>query len=250
MPVANGFGDRQDRLLSDQRLTQDARKEAGSGFVGSPRTDADGGQPDPDAVEESATGVIGEQKLSDCLLGAVAGERRFVEVLWNGIGQWSAVDSNRGSEDETRLVTAEGARRPDGLEQAPSAVEIDPVTLLEFGLSLTRHDRREMEDHIRMTLHQPVGLARRREICGDQLDPTSVACRLLREDDVGQRQPFDGATGKVAASDQPGSKLTTDHAGRAQDQDVHNTSLPQARSPDPRLPTVAQPLEATTAATA
>src|SRR5215207_10527354 len=151
MPVANGFGDRQDRLLSDQRLPQDARKEAGSGFVRSPRTDADGGQPDADAVKESATGVIGKQKLSDRLLGAVAGERRFVEVLRNGIRKRGAVDSNRGSEDQTRLVTSGGVRRPDGLEQGPSAVEVDPVTLLEFGLSLTRHDRREMEDHIRMT---------------------------------------------------------------------------------------------------
>src|SRR5215213_4322751 len=82
-----------------------------------------------------------------------------------------------------------------------------------------------MEDHIGLTLHQPLGLARRRETRCHQLDPTNVACRLLRAYDVGQRQPLDGGTCKVSISDQPGSQLTTDHAGRAQDQDVHNTSL-------------------------
>jgi hypothetical protein len=76
-------------------------------------------------------------EAADRLLSAVAGERRLLEVLRNGIRKRRAVDSNRGSEDQTRVVTVGGVRRPNGFEQCPGAVEVYLVTLLEVRLSLT-----------------------------------------------------------------------------------------------------------------
>ena len=60
-------------------------KKPEAALFGLPRTDANGGQPDPDAVNETASGVVGQQELPDRLLGAVAGERRDLEILGNGI---------------------------------------------------------------------------------------------------------------------------------------------------------------------
>jgi hypothetical protein len=76
----------QHRFLADQRLAQDAGEEAGRGLVRFPRADADGGQPDSDAVEEAASGVIGQQELPDRLLDAVAAERHLLVILGTGLG--------------------------------------------------------------------------------------------------------------------------------------------------------------------
>ena len=88
-----------------------------------------------------------------------------------------------------------------------------------------------MEDQIGPSLHQTLGLACRSQVRGDQLDLTDGACRLLRKNYVGQRQSFDSTASDVPVRDQPGSQLTTDHAGRAQDQDVHRYSLSHRRAP-------------------
>jgi hypothetical protein len=98
-----------------------------------------------------------------------------------------------------------------------------------------------MEDQIGPSLHQTLGLAWRSEVRGDQLDLTGGGCRLLRRNHVGQGQPFDSAASDVPVRDQPGSQLTTDHAGRAQDQDVHSYSLSHKRDRGghPRLQAVA-----------
>jgi hypothetical protein len=82
-----------------------------------------------------------------------------------------------------------------------------------------------MEDQIGSALHQTLGLARSGKVRGEQLDLTGSGCRLLRRNHVRQSQPFDGVASDVPVLDQPVSQLTTYHAGRAQDQDVHEDPL-------------------------
>jgi hypothetical protein len=63
--VPDRLWDRQHRLLPDQGFAQDAGEEAGRGFVRPAGADADRGQPEPDAVEEPAPGVVGQQEFAD-----------------------------------------------------------------------------------------------------------------------------------------------------------------------------------------
>ena len=74
--VPHVLGDRQHRLLAVQRLADDAGEEARRRLVGLAGPHADRRQPDADAVEEAAPGVVGKQQFADRLLRAVAGERR------------------------------------------------------------------------------------------------------------------------------------------------------------------------------
>jgi hypothetical protein len=53
---------------------------------------------------------------------------------------------------------------------------------------------------------------------------TGGACRLLRRNHVGQGQPLDGTASNVPVCDQPGGQPSADHAGCAQDKDVHEYS--------------------------
>ena len=214
------LGNRQDRLLPDQRLAQDAREEPGRGLVRSPRTDADGGQPDPDAVDEAAPGVVGQQQLPDRLLGAVAGERRVLEVLGDGVGQRRAVDRDRGREDQPGVVAAGACATRMASSSARVPSRLTRVALLEVRLGLTGHHGCEVEDQIGLARHQTLGLARRRQVGDDRLDLSSGAGRRLRRNHIGQGHPFDGAATDVPVRHQPGGQLAADHPGRTQDQDV------------------------------
>jgi hypothetical protein len=86
-----------------------------------------------------------------------------------------------------------------------------------------------MEDQIGPSLHQTLHLAWRSQVRSDQLDLTDSACRLLRRNHIRQGQSFHSAASDVPVRDQPGSQLSPDHAGRAQDQDVHRYSPSRRR---------------------
>jgi hypothetical protein len=60
------------------------------------------------------------------------------------------------------------------------------------------------------------------------------------ENQVGQVNRSTARASDVPVRDQPGSQFTTDHAGRAQDQDVHNTPFPQGMLSRPQL--ISRPL--------
>ena len=141
-----------------------------------------------------------------------------------GFGKRRAVDRDGGREHQPRAVAVGGMRRPDGFEQRPGAVEVDPIALLEVRLGLAGHHGRQMEDQIGPTRHQTLGLPRCSQVGGHQLDLTGGACGLLRRNHIGQGQSLDGTAPDVPVRDQPGSQLATDHAGRAEYQDVHKNS--------------------------
>ena len=88
MSMAHVERNRQDDILPVQRLANDAREKAGGGLVGFARPDADGRKADPDAVEEAAPRIVGQQQLADGLLRAIAREGRQKELVADGLREW------------------------------------------------------------------------------------------------------------------------------------------------------------------
>ena len=171
MPVADVLGYRQHRFLAGERLAQDVGEESGRRLVGQAGADADGRQPDADAVHETAARIVGQQQFADRLLGAVAEQRRVEELVADGVGKRRAEHRDRRGEHHARLVAA--ADQPDGVEQHPRAVEIDAIALVEIELGLAGDDGREMEDHIGAVGDQLFRKSRHREIAGDGVDRKS-----------------------------------------------------------------------------
>src|SRR3954449_4063894 len=200
--------------LPGERLADDAREEARGRLVGLARPHADRRQPDADAVEEAAPRVIGEQELTDRLLGAVARQRRCEELVADRLREGRAEDRDRRGEDEPRPVAV--ADVADGVEELARAVEIDAVALVEVGLGLARHDRREMEDDVRPLGDELLGLAGLGEVRRDGADLERRVRRRLRLDDVVQRRLGDLAPAEPAVLRQPVRELAPDHAGGAE----------------------------------
>ena len=161
--MAHALRHGQHGLLPGQRLADDAREEARRRAVRFPRPHADRRQPDADAVEEAAAAVVGEEELVDRLLRAIARERRAEEFVPDRFGKRRAEDGDRGGEHHARLIAAaDGAYR---LEEAPRAVEVDAVALVEIGLGLPGDHRGEVHDHVRLPVlndKDSVGIAAQR----------------------------------------------------------------------------------------
>lgn len=148
VPVANAFRHRQNRFLTNQRLAQDIGEEAGSSRIRLAGTNADGRQANADAVEETATAIVGEQQLADRFLRAIAGQRRGVELIRDRIGERRTEDGDRRGEDHSRLVTVLAVGNADGVEEITRAIEIDAVALVEIKFGFTGYDGSKMKDHI------------------------------------------------------------------------------------------------------
>src|SRR5215211_6265602 len=162
MGMTNIHRDRQDRLLTVQRFADDAREKARSRLIGLPRPYANGGQPDPYAIEKSAPRVIGQKQLTHRLLRAIARKRRQKEFIPDRLRERSAENGDGGREDKSWLVSIpDGA---DGIEQKPGTVEIDPVALVEIGLGLAGNDGGKVEDDIGTTCNELLRLSRNGEI--------------------------------------------------------------------------------------
>ena len=140
-----------------------SRRSPDAALFGRARPDADGGQPDADAVDEAAPGVVGQQQLADRLLGAVAGERQRRRSP-PGSGSGSGAPKTAIEEANTSRGRYPSAARADRLQQRAGAVEVDPVALVEVGLGLAGDHRGEVEDHVRPAVHQPLGRAGRGEV--------------------------------------------------------------------------------------
>src|ERR1700733_3106983 len=223
MPVPDIFRYRQHGFLSGERLAQDAGEETGRRLVRKARPDADGRQANADPVHEAAARIIGEQKLADGLLGAVAQEWRIEELAADGVRERRAKHSDRRGEDHARLVAA--ADQPDRIEQHPRAVEVDAVALVEIELGFTRDDRREMENHVGAAGDQFFGDARQCEIAGHGLDRKSSLLRLLWRHHVVARHPRDVACAEPAIPEQPLDQFAPDHTGGAENQNMQNVLL-------------------------
>ena len=72
-------------LFARQWLTNDCGEETGGGGVRQAWADGDGWQADADTIEEAASRVVGEQRLSDQFLSAIRGQRGQVEVVADDI---------------------------------------------------------------------------------------------------------------------------------------------------------------------
>ena len=228
-PVPHRLGHGEDRLLTDERLAQDAREEARRRLVGPPRPDADGGQPDADAVDEAAAGVVGEQELTDRLLRAVAGQRCGSEVLRRHVGQRSTEHRDRGGEDQPRSVPVDRVRGADRLEQCTGAVEVDPVAVVEVGLGLTGDDGGQVEDHVRPAGDDPLRRTGYGQVCRPAGRRSTPAGRCVRFHEVDQAEPADlGVVVQPSVAGQTGDELPADHPGRADHGDVHVLRAHQA----------------------
>jgi hypothetical protein len=126
---------------------------------------------------------------------------------------------DRGGEDHAGLIAA--ADRAHGVEEAPRAVEVDAVALVEIGLGLPRHDGGEVEDHVRPLGHELLSLPGLGEVRRHRADLEPRARRRLRLDHVVQGRPRDRPPAESAVPRQPLDELASDHAGRAEDEDVH-----------------------------
>ena len=174
--------------MAGERLADDARIEARGRLVGLAGPHADRGQAQPDAVDEPAAGVVGEQKLAHRLLRAVGGQRREMEFIADDVGERRAISGAGRGEDQTRpIAVADGA---DRLEEREHAVEIAAIALLEVELGLGGHDARGMKDDFRAPGDEARGDARCREVVDDDLGRAREG-RLRRRNHVGEGEPRD-----------------------------------------------------------
>ena len=144
------------------------------------------------------------------------------ELIADGFRERCAEHGDRGREHHARLVAA--ADQPDGIEQHPRAVEIDPVTLVEIEFRLARNDRRQVENHVGATRDQLFGGARDGKIGGDHIDRKSWLVRLGRRHDIVQGQAGDIACAEAPVTQQPLGQFAADHAGGTQNQNVQEPS--------------------------
>src|SRR3954471_4391111 len=113
------------------------------------------------------------------------------------------------------------ARGADGFEQVVKGHEIDAVAFLEIGLSFARDDRREMENHVRLTGHQPEAGILARNVERVRVDLAGKSRRMVRRHHIDQRELVDGLAVKASVADEAPGELASDHAGRAGDENVH-----------------------------
>ena len=137
----------------------------------------------------------------------------------NRFGKRRAEDGDRRGEDDARLVAV--ADLPDRLEQVARAVEVDAIALLEVGLGLAGDDRREVEDDVGPARDEALGDARRRQVRGFGRDREGRAVGLRRRNHVDQRDLVDGLAAERLVLDEPVGELDADHAGGADDENVH-----------------------------
>ncbi|EGE55474.1 hypothetical protein RHECNPAF_9300126 [Rhizobium etli CNPAF512] len=223
-PVPHVVADRQDRFLADQRFAQDVGEEARCRLVRCAGPHADGRQPDADAVENAAAGIVGEQQFGDRLLRAVARQRRGEEFVRNDLGERCAKDGDRGREDEARHIIAGETGLTDRIEQSARAVEIHGVTLVEIRFRLARYDGGEMEDQVRPAFDQPVGGAGPGEVDRQRRRDRPERFRHRRLKGVRQRQPGDGPAESQRLARDLLNQLAADHTGRAQNHNMHSGS--------------------------
>ncbi len=195
-------------------------KKPEAALFGQAGPDADGRQPNADAVHETAARIVGQQQLADRLLGSVAEQRGMEELVADRVRERRAEHRDRRGEHDPGLVAA--ANQPDRIEQHPRAVEIDPVALVEIELGLAGDDRREMEDHVGTIRDQLFGKTRHREIAGDDIDRKSRLGRGCRRHHVLQGHARDIAVAKPPVAQQPFDQFAADHAGRAQYQNMQD----------------------------
>ena len=114
------------------------------------------------------------------------------------------------------------AFQPDRLEEGARAVEIDAVAAFEIGFRLARHDGGEMDDDIGALGDQLCGGSRAPR---DRRPASSTLplkpCGTSRRDDIGERQRRDIRAADLPVLDKPIGQLAADHAGRADDEDMH-----------------------------
>src|SRR6266436_3974984 len=220
IPVPDVLRHRQHRFLAGKRFAQNVGEESGSRLVGKTGTDANGREPDADAVHKTAARIVGQQKFADRLLGAVAQQRRVKELVADRFRKRGAEHRDRRSEYDARLVAAAG--KPDRIEQHPRAVEVDPIALVEIELGLAGDDSRQMEDHIGPIRDQLFGDARNREIAGHRIDRKSRFVGLCGSNHVLQRHAADITLAETSVAQQPLGQFAADHAGRAENQNVQD----------------------------
>ncbi len=202
-------------------------EEARGRLVRLARPDHDARQPNADAVEKAAAGVIGEQELDRRLLRAVGRQRREVEFVADRRRKRRAEHRDRRGEDEPRSIAV--ADRADRLEQRARAVEIDPHALLEIEFGLAGDHAGKMEDHVgRPATAAAHGADRRYRRRGLRL------CRRNAPALAGRRRRSASACRSarplsVPSRDKPRRQLAADHAGGASDQNVHQ-GLPLSMS--------------------
>ena len=113
----------------------------------------------------------------------------------------------------------------DGVDQVARAVEIDAIALVELGFRLARHDRGEMEDHLRPVRDERRGRTGVRKIGGHDLDRDRCVGRLCRFDHVLQRHAGDLVLAETPVAQKPVGQFAADHAGRPEDQNVQDLLL-------------------------
>ncbi len=239
MPMADILAHRQDRLVTRQGFADDVGKEARGRLVRLARTHADRRQPDGQPIEYPAPAVVGQQQFADRLLRAVGGQRRGEELIADRLRKRRTEHRDRRGEHHPRpIAVADGA---DGIEQKTRAVEIDPIALVEIRFRLARHDRCQMEDHVRPRRHQPFGLTGRRQVALQRHHRTGRASRIRRHHHILQRHRRDLASPERPVRHQPVGQLRADHSGRADDENMHGVLLDHVgvwRPPTPSRPSL------------
>jgi hypothetical protein len=145
-----------------------------------------------------------------------------VELVGDGVREGCAEHGDGGGEHHAGPVAV--ADGPDGLEQGAGAVQVDAVALVEIGLGLARDDGGEVEDDVRPLRDEPLRLARPRQVGRPNLDRERRSGRGLRGDHVGERRAGDGAVAEGAVPRQALHELAADHAGGAENENVHGAS--------------------------
>ena len=113
----------------------------------------------------------------------------------------------------------------DGLEQLPGAVAIDAVAEIEILFRFTRHNRRQMEDHIGMACHQLFGFAGQRVIRGDRGAGERAIGGCGGFHHIMQSGFADGLAVDLAMLGQTFGQLAANHACRADNKNVHCLEL-------------------------
>src|ERR1700722_19748023 len=233
VPMPDVLTDRQDRLLAGERLADDAREKSGSCFVWQARADADGGQAQANAVEESLPRIVCEQKLTDRLLGSVAGQGSGEKLVTDLVGKGRAIDRDRGGEDQARLVGAAGQSllAPDRLEYRVGSTEVDGVAFVEIGLRFARDHRSQQENDV-----GPRHDKLRRDVGGGDVEGVEGhregrVRRWLRRDDIDEMRVGDCLASEFSVADQARGQFAPDHARRADNKHLHSNFLLIAATP-------------------
>ena len=228
MPMPHAVLDRQHGLLAVKRLADDRGEEAGCRLVGLARPHHDGRQPDADAVEKAAAGVIGEQQLDDGLLGAVGGERREVKVVGDRFRKRRAEHRDRRGEDQARPIAV--ADRADRFEERARAVEIDVVRLSRNRARPRRTPPR------RDGRSRRAGRRRRRARLPDRQYRRrwSQRCRKIPRGCCGALTSISvslsiGLPLSAPSATRRADELAPDHSGGAGDENVHAESVTLSR---------------------